>query len=166
MAFSNSAIINYPVEKVFSVFIRSAKRDFPKFNENNPIGCSVTKNAGAYAAQTAKVKVEITDYKKNELYSIKSTASDRVYYSTYEFQKVDENTTKLILIEEDKSRGFITWLNVLLQAFLFKSRVKRRFTFFIEGLNREIEKYDEKLAKSTKSRLEAKAEIEAKTIIK
>lgn len=166
MAFENSAIINYPVEKVFNVFIRSAKRDFPKFNEKSPVGCSVTKKAGAYAAQMATVKVEITAYEKNKLYEITTTANSRTYYSTYEFENLEDNKTKLTLIEEDKSSGIIPWLNVFFQNLIFKSRVKRRFTFFIEGLNREIEKYDEQLDKNSKSRAEEKAAIEAKTIIK
>ena len=74
MAFSNSAVINYPVEKVFNVFIRSAKRDFPKFNENNPVGSKVSKKVGAYSTQSATLEVEITDYKKNEIYAITSTS--------------------------------------------------------------------------------------------
>ena len=74
MAFSNSAVINYPVEKVFNVFIRSAKRDFPKFNENKPVGSKVSKKVGAYSTQSATLEVEITDYKKNEIYAITSTS--------------------------------------------------------------------------------------------
>ncbi|WP_143317611.1 DUF3284 domain-containing protein [Clostridium sp. HBUAS56017] len=162
MAFSNSAIIKYSVEKVFNVFVRSAKRDFPKFNENNPIGVSVTKKVGAYSAQNSTLKVEITDYKKNELYQITSTSHDRVYYSTYEFEVVDENFTRITLTEEDKTKGFFSWFNVIMQNVLFKNRVKRRFKFFLEGLQREVEIYDEKLAKNSRSRAEEAKKIEEK----
>lgn len=162
MAFSNSAIIKYPVEKVFSLFIRQAKREFPKFNESNPIGCSVAKRVGAYSVQSATLKVEITDYKKNELYQITSTSPDRIYYSTYEFEIVDEKSTRITLIEEDKSTGFMVWFNVILQNILFKNRIKRRFKFFIEGLIREIEIYDEKIAKNSKKKSEEVKKEEAK----
>ncbi|MDS0526175.1 DUF3284 domain-containing protein [Clostridium sp. SHJSY1] len=162
MGFSNSAIIKYPVEKVFNLFIRQAKREFPKFNESNPIGCSITKRVGAYSVQSATLKVEITDYKKNELYQITSTSPDRIYYSTYEFEIIDENSTRITLIEEDKSTGFFVWFNVILQNILFKNRIKRRFKFFIEGLIREIEIYDEKLSKNSKTRIEEAKKEEAK----
>jgi hypothetical protein len=162
MAFSNSVIIRYPVEKVFNLFLRQAKRDFPKFNESNPIGCSVTKRVGSYSVQSATLKVEITDYKKNELYQITSTSPDRIYYSTYEFESMDESSTRITLIEEDKSKGFLSWFNVILQNILFKRRIKRRFKFFVEGLIREIEIYDEKLAKNTKSKEEETKKAEAK----
>lgn len=162
MAFSNSVVLKYPVEKVFSVFIRSAKRDFPKFNENNPTGSSVTKKVGAYSTQSVTLKVEITDYKKNELYKITSTSHDRIYYSTYEFEVVDGKFTRVTLTEEDKTKGFFSWFNVMMQNILFKNRVKRRFKFFVEGLQREVEIYDEKLAKNSKSRAEEAKNIEAK----
>ncbi len=166
MAFSNSAVINYPVEKVFNVFIRSAKKDFPKFNENNPIGCKVVKKVGSYSAQSANLEVEITGFVKNELYEIKSSSSNSVYTSKYSFHKVDENSTRITLVEDDVSKGFIPWFNVLIQNFVFKGRVKKRFSFFIEGLLREIEVFDEKLAKNSKSRAEEKAKIEEKRKIR
>lgn len=162
MAFSNSAVINYPVEKVFNIFIKSAKRDFPKFNENNPVGSKISKKVGAYSTQSATLEVEITGYKKNELYAITSTSSDRIYYSTYKFEVVDENKTRITLEESDKSIGFVSYLNVIIQTFVFKGRVKRRFTYFIESLQREIERYDEKLAKTSKNKVDEEAKIKAK----
>lgn len=166
MAFSNSAVINYPVEKVFNVFIRSAKRDFPKFNENNPVGSKVSKKVGAYSTQSATLEVEITDYKKNEIYAITSTSPERIYYSTYKFEVVGENKTRITLEESDKSKGFVSILNVLIQTLVFKGRVKRRFTYFIENLQREIERFDEKLAKTSKVKAEEEEYIRAKEEIK
>lgn len=162
MAFSNSAVINYPVEKVFNVFIRTAKKDFPKFNESNPIGCKVIKRVGAYSAQSAKLEVEITDFKKNELYEIKSSSPSSVYTSRYSFEAISKESTKITLIEDDVSKGFIPWFNVLIQNLVFKGRVKKRFSYFIEGLLREIDIFDEKLAKNIKSRTEEAAKIEEK----
>ncbi len=162
MAFSNSAVINYPVEKVFNVFIRTAKKDFPKFNESNPIGCKVIKRVGAYSAQSANLEVEITDFKKNELYEIKSSSPSSVYTSRYSFEAISKESTKITLIEDDVSKGFIPWFNVLIQNLVFKGRVKKRFSYFIEGLLREIDIFDEKLAKNIKSRTEEAAKIEEK----
>lgn len=162
MAFSNSAIINYPVEKVFNVFIRSAKKDFPKFNEKNPVGCKVVKNVGSYSSKTAKLEVEITAFQKNELYEISSSSPNSVYTSKYTFDKINENSTRITLVEDDRSKGFVPWFNVLIQTFAFKGRVKKRFSYFIEGLIREIESFDEKLAKNSKSKADEEAKIEAK----
>ena len=150
MAFSNSAIVKYPVEEIFSVFIRTAKRDFPKFNESNPVGTSVTKKVEAYSIKSASLKVQITDYKENELYKITSTGSDTIYYSTYQFEKIDENSTRITLIEENETKGIITWINHLLQNLSFRGRVKRRFAYFMETLEREIESMREKFEKNSK----------------
>lgn len=162
MAFSNSAVINYPIEKVFNIFIRSAKKDFPKFNESNPIGCKVVKKVGSYSAQSAKLEVEITDYKKNELYEIKSSSPNSNYISRYSFESVDENSTRITLLEDEVSKGFVPWFNVIVQNLAFKGRVKRRFEVFIEGLSREVEVFDEKLAKNSKNKADEEAKIEAK----
>ena len=162
MGFSNSVIINYPVEEVFKVFIRTAKRDFPKFNENNPIGCKVEKKVGAYSSKSAKMVVEIVDFKKNELYKIKSTNPNSVYISMYEFEPVDENSTKLTLSEEEVVEGWIPGFNSLLQNISFKSRVKRRFIAFVDALEKEIEDYRVKMEKNAKGRAEEKAKEAAK----
>jgi len=162
LAFSNSAVVKYPVEEVFSVFIKTAKRDFPKFNEINPIGTSVTKKVGAYSVNSANLKIEITDYKANELYQITSTGSKTIYHSTYKFEKIDENSTRISLIEEDESNGLVTWVNTIIQGLAFSGRVKRRFVYLIETLEREIESMREKLDKNSKSRAEEEKKINEK----
>lgn len=162
MAFSNSAIVNYPVEEVFSVFIRTAKRDFPKFNENNPIGASVKKKVGAQSKKSQSLNVEITDYKKNELYKITSTSSNTVYYSTYQFEKIDGSSTRITLIEENETKGIIRGINHFFQGLSFKGRIKKRFVYFMETLEREVENMREKLEKSSKSKLEEEKKINAK----
>lgn len=162
MAFSNSVVLNYPVDEVFRVFIRTAKRDFPKFNENNPIGCKVTKKIGAYSVQSATVQIEITDYKKNELYQIQSVGDRVVYTSTYEFEVFDENSTRLTLTEEDKKAGFFPWFNALIQNIAFKGRVKRRFALFAEGLERELENHRFKIEKNSKTKASEEVKVKAR----
>lgn len=166
MGFSNSVIINYPVEEVFRIFIKTAKRDFQKFDETNPVGCKVTKTVGAYSAMSAKMTIEIVDFKQNELYKIESSTENSKYSSTYEFEKVDENSVRLTLSEEEKVQGWIPGFNAVFQKISFKSRVKRRFIYFVEALEKEIDDHRNKLEKNSKTRAEeeskAKVKMEAK----
>lgn len=162
MAFSNSVILNYPVEEVFKVFIRTAKRDFPKFNEQNPVGCKVKKKIGAYSVQSATVEIEITNYKVNEIYQIRTSSDKVVYLSTYEFGIIDDNTTRVTLIEDDQKEGVFAGLNAVIQNLAFKGRVKRRFMIFAEGLERELETHRAKLEKNSKSKAQEEAKAKAK----
>ena len=162
MAFSNSVELSYPVEEVFKLFIRTAKRDFPRFNEENPVGCKVNKKVGAYSAGATTMEVEITGFVKNELYQIVSTNGSVKYTSTYEFEVIDENTTRLILIEEDEKPGIFPWFNTLVQSVLFKGRVRKRFIYFVERLEEELERYRSNIEKNSKSRADEEAKIKAK----
>ncbi|WP_297629616.1 DUF3284 domain-containing protein [uncultured Clostridium sp.] len=148
MGFKNSTVIDYPVEEVFKVFIRTAKRDFPKFNEKNPIGCGVTKKVGAYSAKTATMRIEITDYKENELYQITSSTDKMVYVSTYTLEKIDESSTKLSSEEIQDTPGAFQFMNTIIQTVLFKRTVRRRFGVFIDSLEKEIEDYKDKVSKA------------------
>ena len=162
MAFSNSVELSYPVEEVFKLFIRTAKRDFPRFNEENPVGCKVNKKVGAYSAGATTMEVEITGFVKNELYQIVSTNGSVKYTSTYEFEVIDENTTRLTLVEEDEKPGIFPWFNTLVQSVLFKGRVRKRFIYFVERLEEELERYRKNIAKNSKSRADEEAKIKAK----
>ena len=152
MGFSNSAELNYPVEEVFRLFIRTAKRDFPKFNETNPVGCKVNKKVGSYSANSSTMEIEITQFVKNELYQITSTNGNIKYISTYEFEVIDENKTRLTLVEEDEKPGIFPWFNTLVQSIIFKRRVRRRFIYFVERLGEELEAYRAKIEKNSKSK--------------
>lgn len=162
MAFSNSVELSYPVEEVFKLFIRTAKRDFPRFNEENPVGCKVNKKVGAYSAGATTMEVEITGFAKNELYQIVSTNGSVKYTSTYEFEVIDENTTRLTLIEEDEKPGIFPWFNTLVQSVLFKGRVRKRFIYFVERLEEELQRYRSNIEKNSKSRADEEAKIKAK----
>ncbi|MGL5151317.1 MAG: DUF3284 domain-containing protein [Clostridium sp.] len=147
MGFRNSTVINYPVEEVFKVFIKVAKRDFPKFNEKDPVGCSVSKQIGAYSTKSASVRIEITDYKKDELYQITTVRDKMVYVSTYHFEKVDDDSTELLLEETEDTPGLFPGLNSMLQNLCYKGRIRKRFAFFVQGLENEIESFREKVEK-------------------
>lgn len=145
MAFINTVELNYPVEEVFKVFIRTAKRDFPKFNEKNPIGASVTRKAGNYSTKQSEVRVELTDYKLNEVYQITTAKNHVMFVSTYTFKKIDEYTTELTLEESDSTEGFFKGINSFMQNFLFKKRIKKRFSFLVQGLENEILEHRKKV---------------------
>lgn len=138
--FRNETIVEYPIKKVFNVILEVAKRDFDNFDEKNAIGTSTEKTVGNYATKTSKMKVEITNYKRNEIYEVTSSQDDKVFISRYTFEKIDSNNTKIILEEYENSNGFIGGLNSFLVGFLYKKRVNRRFTYLIKGLVNEIEK--------------------------
>lgn len=160
MGFRNSTVVDYPIEEVFKTFIRTAKRDFPKFNENNPIGSAVTKEVGTYSAKTGTLRIEITDYKLNELYQITSVRDKMMYISTYQFEKIDENSTQITLEETEETPGAFQLVNTIIQKVCFKGTVKRRFGVFVNALEQEMEKHREKVAKAQpKDELEMKKEI-------
>lgn len=148
MGFINSTVVDYPVEEVFKVFIRTAKRDFPKFNEKEPIGCYVTKKVGTYSAKSGTCRVEITDYKTNELYQITSVKDKMVYVSTYSFEKDGDERTKITLEETEDTPGAFQWVNTIIQKICFKGTVKRRFSVFADALEKAIEDYREKVEKA------------------
>lgn len=151
MGFINSTVVNYPVEEVFKVFIRVAKRDFPKFNEKDPVGCTVRKTVGAYSSKSAEVRIEITDYKKDELYQITTVRDKLIYVSTYRFKKIDDESTQIDLEEVENTPGLFPGLNTMLQNLVFKKRIRKRFEYFVTGLENEIEDFRHKVERhSTK----------------
>ena len=148
MGFINSTVVDYPVEEVFKVFIRTAKRDFPKFNEKDPIGSAVIKQVGTYSAKTGTLRIEITDYKLNEIYQITSVRDKMMYISTYSFEKDGEDRTKITLEETEETPGAFQIINTIIQKVLFKKTVRLRFGTYINGLESEIEKHREKVLKA------------------
>jgi hypothetical protein len=137
--YKNQAIINYPVNEVFKVFKKTAKRDFPKFDEKKPVGVTVERSVGAYSVRSGRMLVEITDYKADEVYEITSSQENHLYKSRYEFYPVEENKTRLILAESSYSQGIFNYINVLIAGIFFKGRVKKRFKYVISGIENQIE---------------------------
>ena len=43
MGCKGSAVLEYPIDDVFNIFIKAAKRDFPNFNEDKAVGCKIEK---------------------------------------------------------------------------------------------------------------------------
>ena len=70
MGFKKTVELDYPLEKVFKVFIKTAKKDFPKFNEKNPLGAKANKKIKSGSQRTVNIRVEVTAYEKDKLYQI------------------------------------------------------------------------------------------------
>ena len=140
VTFQNEVIMEYSTEEIFKVFRETAKKDFPGFYEENPIGTFVERRVGAYSERKGKMKVRITDYKINSVYEITSTQGSVVYKSRYEFYPLSENKTKLLLIESQYTIGLFNRVNALVASIVFRGRIKKRFKFFIKCLEDQIEK--------------------------
>lgn len=150
LEFVNKTVIDYPVEEVFAIFIKTAKRDFPKFDIKNPIGTSTKREIGHYSKKKAEATITITDFKENEIYSIKTTTDTGEYSSTYIFEKIDDSSCKLTLREEQTVAGMFGMLNNIMHKFLYKRSIRSRFQYFVQGLNEELKRRKENIDRSKK----------------
>ncbi|MGL5086450.1 MAG: DUF3284 domain-containing protein, partial [Clostridium sp.] len=129
--FRNSEVIDYPASAVFELITSMAKRDFPNYDENKPIGSSVEKEVGKHLVKPAKMKVEITDFNKDKLYEVTSTQvlprEVKIFKSRYILNPVGKNSTEVILEESENANGFISGMNSLIVGIAYKRRVKTRF---------------------------------------
>ncbi len=139
-SYKNEAIIDYPVEDIFKLFKKIAKRDFPKFNEKNPIGCKVERQVGSYSVKEGKMLVEITGYEEYKLYEITSRYNRTTYISRYEFYPINSESTRLVLTEKQSAYGMMSFLNDIIAGIFFKGRVRKRFKFFNKFLIEELQK--------------------------
>lgn len=137
--YKNKVVLNYPISAVFKVFRNTAKRDFLKFDEENAVGSSVERNVGAYSIRSTNMKIEITDYKANEIYEITSVQDSTVYKSRYEFKQLDGQTTEINVVESMNTTGAWNNINTLIAGIFFRGRVRKRFGYFVKGLEGEVE---------------------------
>ncbi|MEQ8197102.1 MAG: DUF3284 domain-containing protein [Clostridiaceae bacterium] len=158
LLFEDEIILDYSVNDVFSIFVRTAKRDFPKFNEKNPIGTKTEKKTGSRSFRKTVLSVEITDYEKNKVYEITSISQPEVYVSRYEFGDLGNNRTKLTLKESDDSTGFFSVINKFLMKFVFRFLIKRKFDSFISALKDEVQVLVERRDGSHRRRIETQEE--------
>ncbi len=136
--FKNQKVVDFPVEVVFAIFVKLAKRDFKEFNLKNPTLSSAIRKVGTYSVKEGKLLVKITEFKLNEIYEITSSTATNTYVSRYELTKISPNSTKITLIEKDISVGAMNLINTFIAMIFFKGRVKKRFKYLIEGFIDEI----------------------------
>lgn len=151
--FKETAEINYPAKEIFKIFKKMIKQDFPRFNEKEAIGTSTKKTIGQYTTKSAEAYIEITDYKENEVYEITTVTSKTkaTFISRYELEAVDDNTTRLSLHEHQGGEGFFISINYMVQKMFFKKRFTTRFSYFVKGLENELEQERERTAPKKKS---------------
>ncbi|EHI97959.1 hypothetical protein CDLVIII_1259 [Clostridium sp. DL-VIII] len=141
-------VLNYPVEDVFRIFIKSAGRDFSDFNEENAIGCKIEKNIDTGRPTPVKCTVEITDYEKNGKYQITTITSFSKCVSTYTFKGQKDGTTKMQVEETQTSEKFFGYMSLLVQRFMFRRNFKARYNGIIESLDNELKNYFNNLERS------------------
>lgn len=135
------AILNYPVEDVFHVFIKNAKKDFSDFNEDDATGCKVEKNINAGRPNPIQCTVEITNYEKNEVYQITTSTSFSKCVSTYNFKGQKDGNTKLVFEEAQSTDKFFGYLSLWVQRFMARRAFKAKYNSIVEALNTELKTY-------------------------
>lgn len=133
-------ILNYPAEDVFNIFIKHAKKDFSNFNEEDAKGCKIEKKINSGENQI-ECTVEITEYKKNEMYQITTSTNNSQCISTYNFVKQKDGTTKLVLEEDQTSGQFIGYMALWIQRFMARRNFKLKYNNIIDSLNNELKTY-------------------------
>lgn len=145
-----SAKINYPVEDVFQVFIKAAKKDFKDFNEDDPIGCKVVKKITSGGSRNPECTVEITDYVVNGKYQITTSNDKSSCVSTYKFVQKKEGYTVVSFEESQGGKGMMDGLTLMIIRFMAKRAFKQRFEAQMENLRNELNHKEENLKRSEK----------------
>lgn len=141
-------ILNYPVEDVFHIFIKNAKKDFENFDENDAKGCKIEKSINTGGKVPVMCTVEITDYAKNEKYQITTSTSFSKCVSTYNFKGQKDGSTKLILEESQGTDKFIGYMSLWIQRFMARRNFKAKYNNIIDSLNNELRTYFNNIERS------------------
>ena len=144
-----SGKINYPVEEVFDVFIKAAKREFKNFNEEEPIGSKIVKNISS-AGRPMECTVEITDYIENKKYQITTSNNLSSCVSTYTFTQRKEGYTLVSFEETQSGKGMMDALTLMLVRFAAFKQFKKRFAAQIENLENQLRQKEENIKRSEK----------------
>lgn len=135
-------IVNYPLERVFKVFIDLNKREIPKFNDKNPIGCSNKRTIKYVGKQKIEMITTVTGYEKNTLYEVTNTINEDKYISKYNFVEIDDNSTEIYLSEIQDIKGLSSRITVLIQKIGAKKKLKNKVNNLKEILENELERRD------------------------
>ncbi len=134
--------INYPIERVFKVFIDLNKREIPKFNDKNPVGCSNKRTIKYVAKQKIEMLTTVTGYEKNKLYEVTNSIDKDKYISKYTFSEIDDNSTEVSLKEVQDIKSFSSKITVLIQKIGAKKKMKEKINNLKEILEKELERRD------------------------
>lgn len=134
-------VLNYPVEDVFHIFIKNAKRDFSDFNEEDATGCKIEKSIENGGPKPVKCTVEITEYEKNKKYQITTVTSYSKCISTYNFKGQRDGTTKIVFEESQTADKFFGYMSLMIMRFMVRRNFKIRYNGIIDSLNNELKIY-------------------------
>lgn len=135
-------IVNYPIERVFKVFIDLNKREIPKFNDKNPVGCSNKKTLKYVAKQKIEMVTTVTGYEKNKLYEVTNSIDADKYISKFTFTEIDDNSTEISLSEIQDVKRFTSQITLLIEKITAKKKLKNKINNLKEILEQELERRD------------------------
>ncbi|MBE6053134.1 MAG: DUF3284 domain-containing protein [Clostridium sartagoforme] len=140
-------IVNYPLERVFKVFIDLNKREIPKFNDKNPIGCSHKRTIKYVGKQKIEMITTVTGYEKNKIYEVTNSINEDKYISIYNFKQIDNNSTEVSLCEIQKVKAFTSKITILIGKISARKKLKNKMKNFKDVLEGELERRDGKIKK-------------------
>ncbi|EOR26027.1 hypothetical protein A500_09178 [Clostridium sartagoforme AAU1] len=138
--YKGNIIINYPIEKVFKVFIDLNKQQIPKFNDKNPTEVSYKKVVKTVGKQKIEMVTTITGFEKDNLYEVTNTINKDKYVSRYEFKGIDSSSTEISLSESQEIYAFSSSLTLLFEKITAKKKMKNKLEGIREALELEIKR--------------------------
>lgn len=138
--YKGNIIINYPIEKVFKVFIDLNKQQMPKFNDKNPTEVSYKKVVKTVGKQKIEMLATITGFEKDNLYEVTNIINNDKYVSKYEFKEIDSNSTEISLSESQEIYAFSSSLTLLFEKITAKKKMKNKLEGIREALELEIKR--------------------------
>lgn len=140
----------YPLDEVFRAFIKTTKKEMPRFNDKDAVGIKHSKVIKEKGAVKVKMIMEVTKFEKNKVYEVTSKIHEDIYISRYTFTEGENETTKVMLEEEQKPKNFIAKMGVILQSFTGRSKTKEKITRMEMGVTEEIEAIRSRIEKNAK----------------
>ncbi|MER0278629.1 DUF3284 domain-containing protein [Clostridioides difficile] len=131
--FKAEILLKHSAKDIFNIFTKSARLNFPNFNEKKAVGTFVQQK------NNKRFKVEITNFEKNKIYEIKTSNNRESIITRYELIHVDLKNTKLIFTESESERNVFGKINSVLVRILFGKRHPEEFNKFIKNLEIELE---------------------------
>lgn len=148
--FKATKTFDYSVEEVFKGFMKITKREFPKFNEKNPVGIKQSRVVKENGNTQIKMEMEITKFEKDSVYEITSKVHSDIYVSRYTFIKIDEEKSEVTLEEEQYAKSFMSKVGVMIQGFSGSSKTKQKLVRMATGVTEEVELVRKRMIKNTK----------------
>lgn len=141
-SYNKSTTINYPIERVFKVFIDLNKREIPKFNDKNPKGMSHTRTIKYVSKKKIEMTTTVTEYEKNKLYEVTNTIQEDNYISRYDFVELGANSTEIKITESQIMKGVGSSVMLILEKFRAKKKLKEKVYGIKEALETELKRRD------------------------